>query len=70
MARLIGAVAIGLAAISREAHACPSCKEGLGQTEQWAQGFNLSILFMMSMPFAVVGLIGGIVYYNYRRRKQ
>lgn len=36
---------------------CPSCKEGLSGSEQWAQGFNASILFMMAMPFAVVGVV-------------
>jgi heme/copper-type cytochrome/quinol oxidase subunit 2 len=37
--------------------ACPSCKEGLSGADQWAQGFNTSILFMMAMPFAVVGVV-------------
>ena len=47
--------------------ACPSCKEGLAGAEQWAQGFNASIYFMMAMPFMVVAVVGGAVYRSRRR---
>jgi len=47
---------------------CPSCKEGLEGAERWAQGFNTSILFMLVMPFAVVGVIAGAVYRASRQR--
>jgi hypothetical protein len=32
-----------------------------------AHGMNTSVLFMVSMPFAVVGVIGGWLIYTYRR---
>ena len=48
--------------------ACPSCKEGLAGADRWAQGFNASILFMLVMPFAVVGVIAGAVYRASRQR--
>lgn len=44
--------------------ACPACKN---LDEPIARGFNWSVLFMMAMPFAVFGVIGGSVFYSYRR---
>ena len=45
-------------------NACPACKN---LDESIARGFNWSVLFMMAMPFTVVGVIGGSVYYYFRR---
>jgi hypothetical protein len=36
-------------------------------TDPLAHGINTSVLFMVSMPFAVVGVIGGWLVYTYRR---
>lgn len=44
--------------------ACPACKD---LNEPIGRGFNSSIFFMMAMPFTVVALIGGSVFYHYRR---
>ncbi|MYB93190.1 hypothetical protein F4054_20535 [Candidatus Poribacteria bacterium] len=44
--------------------ACPACKT---LDDPIGKGFNWSILFMMAMPFAVFGVIGGTVYLHYRR---
>ncbi len=44
--------------------ACPACKN---LDEPIARGFNWSVLFMMAMPFTVFGVIGGSVFYSYRR---
>ena len=44
--------------------ACPSCKT---LDDPIGKGFNFSVLFMMAMPFAVFGVIGGTVYLQYRR---
>ena len=43
--------------------ACPACKN---LDEPIANGFNWSVLFMMAMPFTVIGVIGGTVYYHFR----
>ena len=51
-----------VAPISLEA--CPGCKD---LDDPISKGFNWSILFMMAMPFTVFGLIGGTVYFHYRR---
>ncbi len=44
--------------------ACPACKN---LDEPIGRGFNSSIFFLMAMPFTVVGVIGGSVFYHYRR---
>ncbi len=44
--------------------ACPACKNLDGPI---SSGFNSSIFFLMAMPFTVVALIGGSVFYHYRR---
>ena len=41
---------------------CPSCKDGLARSDDWAMGFNTSIMFMMAMPFLVVVVVGGAIY--------
>jgi len=56
------------------AQACPGCAEAqAGQGPARAgivQGYQLSILFMMSMPFLIVGSFGGYVYLTVRRARQ
>ncbi len=50
------ALAVSLAG---PAHACPNCKEAVagqgGDSSGAAQGFNWSVLFMMCMPFTLLG---------------
>jgi len=69
VAAVVCAVFIGTVSLVDRAWAvCPSCKEGLAGAERWAQGFNASIMFMLVMPFAVVGVIAGAVYRASRQR--
>jgi uncharacterized paraquat-inducible protein A len=60
--------------IASVAAACPNCKEGLAQNdpqgEAVAAGYYYSILFMMAMPFAVLGTFGGMAYLSIRRARQ
>jgi heme/copper-type cytochrome/quinol oxidase subunit 2 len=53
--------------------ACPNCKEGLAQNDPQhqsvARGFYYSVLFMMSMPFAILGTFGGMAYVSIRRAR-
>lgn len=57
------------------AYACPGCsdllergKEAL-QAFKLAQGINWSILFMLSMPYLVVGTIAFLVTRSYRKSR-
>ncbi|MCI0493321.1 MAG: hypothetical protein L0Z07_10340 [Planctomycetes bacterium] len=53
------------------AAACPNCRESLADPQQHAvaTGFYYSILFMMSMPFAILGTFGSLAYLSIRRAR-
>ena len=57
------------------AHACPGCKQALataeGEQANMVNGYYWSILFMLSMPFTLLGLFAGSMYLAVRKaRKQ
>jgi hypothetical protein len=55
------------------ASACPSCQQALGEggsQGDLARGLFYSILFMMSMPFAIVGTFGGLAYRAVKREQR
>lgn len=60
--------------IASVAAACPTCKEGLAQNDPQGQsiaaGYYYSILFMMSMPYIVLGTFGSLAYLSIRRARQ
>ena len=54
------------------AKACPNCQETLARDpaqQGLAKGIYYSILFMMSMPFAILGTFGGLAYLSIRRAR-
>lgn len=70
---LCGAVVAALVlSAAGSAEACPSCKAALaadsGQGDL-VSGFFWSILFMLSMPFIVLGGMSGYFYYLVRRAR-
>jgi hypothetical protein len=68
-----GAVAVSLA-VASVAQACPSCKYALANHDpaqgDVVRGFFWSILFMLSMPFAIVGGLGSYAWFLVRRAKR
>jgi hypothetical protein len=59
-----------LLCMATEAWACPNCREALADSPQGrglAAGFYYSILFMMSMPFLILGGLGTVFYRSVRR---
>ena len=62
---LSGIAAAGLSS-PMVAHACSVCGGNAMGTDPGA-GFNSSILFLLSMPYAVVGVIAGWLMYSYWR---
>jgi hypothetical protein len=67
----IAAVAIVLS-LDAVAWACPTCREGLADNpagQSLARGFYYSILFMMSMPFLILGTLGTVAYRSVQRAK-
>ena len=55
------------------ASACPTCKEGVDASDPHHQslalGFYYSILFMMSMPYIILGSFGYLAFLSIRRAK-
>lgn len=53
-------------------HACPTCSEGMDdpQHQSMAAGYFYSIVFMMSMPFAILGTFCSLAYLSIRRARE
>ena len=67
----IAGVAIVLT-LGPTAWACPTCREGLADNpagQSLARGFYYSILFMMSMPFLILGALGTVAYRSVQKAK-
>lgn len=68
---IAGLVVVALGAASA-AWACPNCREALAESPQGrglATGFYYSIIFMMSMPFIVLGTLVSVAYRSVQRAK-
>jgi len=55
------------------ASACPSCQQALGSDPaqgDLASGIYYSILFMMTMPFAIVGTFATLAYRAVKREQR
>jgi len=63
---------IGL--ISSAASACPTCQNAIAENDPNSQsvaaGYFYSILFMMSMPFLILGTFGSAAYFSIRRARE
>jgi hypothetical protein len=54
------------------ASACPMCKAALANSQgggDLVSGFFWSILFMMAMPFTILGSFSGYMYWQVRRAR-
>ena len=61
---VVVAAAVG-AVLPVDAHACSVCWD-LSSDDLSSRAMNWSILFLMAMPFTIVGSIGGWLVYKYR----
>ena len=68
IAVVAGLVAIVFAALPAIAQACAVC--GLGPNDTGGHAFNTSVLFMMAVPYTTVIIIGGAVYFAWRRAQR
>ncbi len=50
--------------ITRNAYACPACKEAIAKLGQaWtAIGFSWSVLFMLAVPLILIATFGGAIF--------
>jgi heme/copper-type cytochrome/quinol oxidase subunit 2 len=66
-------VMVVVVTVASVAEACPSCERALAQNNpaqnRVAQGYFWSILFMMAMPFTIVGTFGTCAYFQIRRAR-
>ena len=71
---LCATVLLTLLCCAGEALGCPTCKDGLAENDPASQaaaaGYFYSILFMMAMPFVVIGTFGSAAYFSIRRAQQ
>ena len=69
---LIVAVCVAVVLGPATAWACPGCKQALAEEGQGdlARGIYYSVLFMMSVPFAIVGTFSFVAYRAIQREKQ
>jgi hypothetical protein len=55
------------------ASACPTCKDGVDASDpnrqSLAAGFSYSILFMMSVPYLLLGTLGFVAYSSIKKAK-
>jgi len=63
-----GLMAIVFTAMPAIANACAVC--GLGPNDVGGHAFNTSVLFMMAVPYSTVIIIGGAVYFAWRRAQR
>jgi heme/copper-type cytochrome/quinol oxidase subunit 2 len=73
----LAAIALALIAlllVATVAQACPGCKEAIAENDlegqRVARGYFWSILFMMSMPFTILGTFGTYCYVEVRRARR
>lgn len=66
--------AAAIVCIASSAEACPLCKQALEHTEQAGgdpvRGYFWSILFMMSMPFLLLGSFSTYMYLAVRKARR
>ena len=60
-------------AAGRRRRGMPNCNDGIGQNDPQGQslaaGIYYSILFMMSMPYVILGTFGCVFYFHIRRAR-
>ena len=64
--RIIAAAVLAAALLPALSHACSVC---WGADDGLAHGLNVSILFLMSMPFLIGGSIVGVLWVAQRQHK-
>ena len=71
---LVLTLLVAVVSAATPALACPTCKDGLAEsdptTQAMARGYFYSILFMMAMPFVIIGTFGGAAYLSIRRARE
>jgi hypothetical protein len=68
---LLLVAALALRAPAAFAQGCAMCATGIGgANDPLARGMNISILFLMSMPFLLTASVGGWLWYSFWRARR
>jgi hypothetical protein len=69
LAAIAGAAAALVTPAYALAQGCAMCRTALsGADDPLVFAMNTSILFLMAMPYVIVGSVGGWIYFSSRRR--
>lgn len=52
------------------ASACPMCNQSIQEDKSLPMAYQASILFMLAMPFTVLGGLGGLICYKFRQHEK
>jgi hypothetical protein len=67
------AVFVAMVVLQSAVWACPTCKESLAQNDparaNVVRGYFWSIIFMMSMPYLILGGLGAMFWWQVRKAK-
>jgi uncharacterized membrane protein len=69
---ILAIATLAVVALPSLALACPTCKDSLASSPEqqgMVQGYFYSILFMMAMPFVLLGSFGSYAYLLVRRAR-
>ena len=73
LALLLILAIVAVLVLETVAMACPSCKESLAHSDparaNMVRGYFWSILFMMSMPFVILGGLSALFWWEVRKAK-
>ena len=67
-AAAVGIIATTITLVPGLAEACAVC--GLGPNDVGGHAFNNSVLFMMAVPYFTFLVVGGLVYFAWRRSRR
>jgi hypothetical protein len=67
------AALIAMVVLQTAVWACPTCKESLAQNDparaNVVRGYFWSIIFMMSMPYLILGSLGAMFWWQVRKAR-
>jgi len=63
-------MALLFAAAPAVVSACPMCNQSIQEDKSLPTAYQASIIFMLAMPFTVLGGLGGLIVYKFRQHEK
>lgn len=67
---VVCSVVLVLIVLPSIATACPMCNQAIQEDKSLPMAFQASILFMLAMPFTVLGGLSALIVYKFRKHEQ